>query len=283
MKRKGLVTAGLIAGLSVLTSMSAFAGEWKQDLTGWWYQNDDGSYPTSTWQWIDGDNDGVSESYYFDERGYAALNTVIDGYTVDGKGHWVVKGQIQTKRIVETGQFIAFTPYFNMDLHTFAKHLGYSDEGLDREIKKSAMERDRYTFECGGMSFIDNDTNTDYHYIFAADENGNVSNQMTFIDAGNTGLKGLMTGLAKEEYTASELEEIVKQAGATNIKKTEDVRKESIWGVSSNGGFVPTNNYRKVYNTKLEFDYNGFRYTLRNKNTYDSTPLISEGKVSRID
>ena len=30
MKRKGLVIAGLVAGLSVLTSMTAFAGEWSR-------------------------------------------------------------------------------------------------------------------------------------------------------------------------------------------------------------------------------------------------------------
>ena len=52
MKRKGLVTAGLVAGLSVLSSMSAFAGQWIQEERGWWWQNDDGSYPVSTWKWI---------------------------------------------------------------------------------------------------------------------------------------------------------------------------------------------------------------------------------------
>lgn len=58
MKRKGLVTAGLVAGLSVLSSMSAFAGEWKTDEVGRWYQNDDGSYTTNNWQKIK-DDDGV--------------------------------------------------------------------------------------------------------------------------------------------------------------------------------------------------------------------------------
>lgn len=283
MRSKGFVTACFVAGLSVLTSMSAFAGQWEQDSTGWWYQNDDGSYPISTWQWIDGNSDGISECYYFNENGYVALNTAVDGYIVDENGCWTINGQIQTKKNVDSVQFIDFTPYFNMDLHTFAKQLGYSDEALNGEIEKSKMSRDTYTFECGGISFLDKDRNTDYHYIFAEDENGNVSNQMTFIHSGSTGLKGLMTGLTKEEYTASELEEIVRKAGATNIKKTEDVEKRSIMGLSSNGGFVPTNNYRKVYNTKLEFDYNGFRYTLRNLKKYESTPLISRGQVSRIN
>ena len=69
MKRKGLAIAGLVAGLSVLTSMTAFAGQWLTDDTGWWYQNDDGSYTTNNWQKIK-DDDGVERWYLFDEAGY---------------------------------------------------------------------------------------------------------------------------------------------------------------------------------------------------------------------
>lgn len=97
MKRKGLAIAGLVAGLSVLSSMSAFAGEWKQDERGWWWQNDDGSYPVSTWQWIDGNKDGLSESYYFNEAGYLVTNTTIDGYTVNADGAWIENGIVQTQ------------------------------------------------------------------------------------------------------------------------------------------------------------------------------------------
>lgn len=94
MKRKGLAITCLVAGLSVLTSMTAFAGEWKQDATGWWWQNDDGSYPVSTWQWLDGNKDGLSESYYFNEAGYLVTNTTIDGYTVNADGAWTINGEV---------------------------------------------------------------------------------------------------------------------------------------------------------------------------------------------
>ena len=96
MKRKGLAVLGLVAGLSVLTSMSAFAGQWKQDERGWWWQNDDGSYPTSAWYQIDGNRDGVAEWYYFDSEGWLATNTTIDGkYTVNENGAWVKNGYVQ--------------------------------------------------------------------------------------------------------------------------------------------------------------------------------------------
>ena len=64
----------------------------------YWWQNDDGSYPTSSWHWLDGNGDGISECYYFDGNGYMAANTTTpDGYTVDGSGAWVVDGVVQTQ------------------------------------------------------------------------------------------------------------------------------------------------------------------------------------------
>lgn len=57
---------------------------WKQDNTGWWYQNADGSYPKSVWQQID------SKYYYFNESGYMLSNTTTpDGYQVDESGAWI--------------------------------------------------------------------------------------------------------------------------------------------------------------------------------------------------
>ena len=73
MKKVKLVVATIIA--TTVMSMTAFAGEWKQDTTGWWYQNDNGSYPINCWQEING------KQYYFNESGYMLANTI----TPDGK------------------------------------------------------------------------------------------------------------------------------------------------------------------------------------------------------
>lgn len=91
---KVLTLATLLSAFSPLTS---FAGEWKSNNNGWWYQNDDGSYPKNTWQWIDGNKDGISESYYFNENGYLLTNTTKDGCTVNGDGAWTVNGVVQTQ------------------------------------------------------------------------------------------------------------------------------------------------------------------------------------------
>ena len=57
----------LAAGMSAAVSFLSFAGEWKQDYVGSWYDNGNGTFPAGTWQWIDSDHNGVAERYYFDE------------------------------------------------------------------------------------------------------------------------------------------------------------------------------------------------------------------------
>lgn len=99
MKKKMLVGI-LSTAFAMSMSITAFAGQWQSDATGWWWQNDNGSYPVNTWQWVDGNNDGVAESYYFNEQGYCLMNTTTpDGYTVNPAGAWIVDGVVQTKSV----------------------------------------------------------------------------------------------------------------------------------------------------------------------------------------
>lgn len=65
MKKLFLATAAL----TLMLSMTALAGQWKQDSKGWWYQNDDGSYTKNGWQNIDG------KDYYFSGNGYMLSDT----------------------------------------------------------------------------------------------------------------------------------------------------------------------------------------------------------------
>lgn len=93
-KCRMMVIAVLLA--TVALSMSAFAGQWKQDDTGWWYQNEDGTYVKSEWSWIDG------RCYYFNEDGYCLQNTQTpDGYSVDGQGAWIEGGVVQMQQEVQ--------------------------------------------------------------------------------------------------------------------------------------------------------------------------------------
>ena len=103
---KKMWVCGLAAAMTVVMTVPAFAGEWKQDLSrpasqdgtsGWWYQNDDGTYPANDWFWLDGDQNGVAESYRFDGNGWMFASSRVDGFDVNENGAWTVNGVVQTK------------------------------------------------------------------------------------------------------------------------------------------------------------------------------------------
>lgn len=126
---KKILTVSLFMSLSL--SSLTYAAEWKHDIKGWWWQNNDGSYPASCWQWIDGNNDGVSECYYFDATGYMLANTTTpDNYTVNENGAWTVNGIVQTKA-AETTQGESQRSYYG----------SYSDSDTITEEELIEQER----------------------------------------------------------------------------------------------------------------------------------------------
>lgn len=123
---KGVLCMGIAAGILFSNTTAAFAGTWRRgaepNQDKWWYDFDNGSYAANGWQWIDGDNDGVSECYYFDAEGWMLADTVTpDGYTVNADGAWTENGvvqinvagveqeQIQTIQTEETSSLAVFT------------------------------------------------------------------------------------------------------------------------------------------------------------------------------
>ena len=83
-----------ISGLIVLTilcallfGINAFAFGWQQDEDGWWYEDDDGTYPNNGVYEIDGD------LYAFDKDGYLYTNrwvTLYDGRSFYTTGSGVI-------------------------------------------------------------------------------------------------------------------------------------------------------------------------------------------------
>ena len=107
MKKFGLVVATL--SIAIGMAFSSFAGTWMKDTNGWWYSNDDGTYPNSGWTPIDG------AFYYFQSNGYILTNTTTpDGYTVDANGRMVTNVSAVDNTSVQTA---------NDDI--FYKELGY--------------------------------------------------------------------------------------------------------------------------------------------------------------
>lgn len=88
--------------LSSALSITALAGEWKQDDIGWWYQNDDGSYTTDTWQNIEGKN------YLFDANGYMRTGWI---HTVSGKWYYLnPTGEMRYDDLTEMVSHTTSTP-----------------------------------------------------------------------------------------------------------------------------------------------------------------------------
>ena len=106
MKKHFLKKAALIALTASMTMGAGFtslAAGWQSDANGWWWQDDFGGYYAGTWVWLDGNHDGIAESYCFDARGYLyAGTTTPDGYEVNADGAWVKDGVVQTKTTTVT-------------------------------------------------------------------------------------------------------------------------------------------------------------------------------------
>lgn len=85
------------AMMVLMYSLVSYAGQWQTSPSGWWYDNGDGSWPTNGWKWIDGNDDGVSECYYFDMQGYCLMDAFTpDGYYVNKGGAWEENGIVKT-------------------------------------------------------------------------------------------------------------------------------------------------------------------------------------------
>ena len=99
--RAGRLSAAFFAAAAavVLASFPAMAGDWKkgtgENANSWWYDLGSGKWAKG-WEWIDGDNDGVAEKYYFDQNGWLLTGTVTpDGFTVNAEGAWVDGGNVR--------------------------------------------------------------------------------------------------------------------------------------------------------------------------------------------
>ena len=81
---KNLKIMGAFILLFSSISFVSFAGEWKQDNSGWRYQEDNKSYIRESWKEIN------NKWYYFNQGGYMLSDTTTpDGYIVNKSGEWV--------------------------------------------------------------------------------------------------------------------------------------------------------------------------------------------------
>jgi len=63
----------VLALMIVLLPVMSQAGTWKKNSTGWWWQEDNGSWPANQWKYIHG------TWYAFDGNGYMRTGWYWDG------------------------------------------------------------------------------------------------------------------------------------------------------------------------------------------------------------
>lgn len=250
-------------GMSLCLSFTAYAGEWKQDDNGWWWQNDDGTYPTNTWQWLDGNKDGISECYYFGNDGYLLVDTQIDGYIVDGNGAWVENGNIQTQQeqrnesqqTVDNGRLVDFSQWFYTDLQYFMKARealdtdNYNDYWYCTNPDNSMSKYDEYYDIYPSVWNHGMNTSTDYYVYY--DKEG---------DCPIVRIKGapqaFITGLEDGKlYSVGEIESIIRETGAQNIQ-TEN--HDFLQGAPNLNGVGHTTWLSRW--DHLTFEWNGLHY-----------------------
>lgn len=97
---KKVLTMAMALAMVATVHHTCLAAGWQQDSIGYWYENEDGTWPSNTWQWIDGNRDGKAECYYFNENGYMLSNTISpDGYLVNWDGAWIENGEVQIQSV----------------------------------------------------------------------------------------------------------------------------------------------------------------------------------------
>ena len=74
-----LPTVGSKSGQNTAGTDAADTG-WKQDTTGWWWRNADGTWPAGEWKEVEG------KQYYFEDNGYMAADKWIGNYYVGADG-----------------------------------------------------------------------------------------------------------------------------------------------------------------------------------------------------
>lgn len=92
--RKRWMLVMTAAVLTMAVSVPAYAGEWKKNDKGWWWEAEDGSYPTDCLMRIGSEKTGQSNLCYFDSDGYLLTNTRLDQDTYineDGYIDWAAE------------------------------------------------------------------------------------------------------------------------------------------------------------------------------------------------
>lgn len=163
--RKRLLMIVVAAAMTAMMSMTVFAGvsldgtkgNWISNDTGWWWQNEDGTWPHSGWFWLDGNEDGAAECYLFDGNGYMMTNTISgDGFRVNADGAWVdANGVVQTRRTDSLTNPAVQQPSVNTGVTTTTDNGGYNEYGCSNVAIEMLHNSREENAKFGEVSVLD--------------------------------------------------------------------------------------------------------------------------------
>ncbi|WP_049962230.1 hypothetical protein [Oribacterium sp. FC2011] len=190
------------------------------------------------WNWLDPNQDGVMECYYFNDDGtYLTNTTTPDGYLVDENGAWIKDGVVQTK--------------------------GYDSGALNQAVTTQVLSINP-GFKTNNSAKVVDNTFGDVT-IAAIGANGNEIERYHGA--------ALWQGLDNRDYTISEFKKILENSGATNISDEPevmyDVSVEAFGGWQSGGDL--SRYYRAVKDgykgtilrNVITFTLGGYNFTYR--------------------
>lgn len=228
-----LLTAGAAALFSAaLLSTPVLAGEWRANSTGFWYVNDDGSYPTNAWQWIDGDGDGVYQCFAFDENGYLLLNqTTPDGYLVGEAGAWF-DGVTPVTRTYPVGTYVEPTPIEGL------RKYGYASDGT-RLVTSRTGSKTSTSNKTNSSSSKSDKTSSTNKTNSSSSKNNSSSNKTNAGNTASVSKKDLVTNKITVGKTDANGDGTTTGTGnSTNASTTERVDPSTT--APSTSGFGPS-------------------------------------------
>lgn len=107
MRKRLLGITVFAAALTLSTGITAFAGTWKEDTHGRYYENDDGSRPVYAGWFTDPDDGAV---YGMDPDGYVMVNSDMGTFRTDDQGRRIEKTEEDLQREAERRAEIASRP-----------------------------------------------------------------------------------------------------------------------------------------------------------------------------
>lgn len=148
--------------LSCALPLCAFAGAWQQNEKGWWWQNNDGSYPSDRWALLDGNGDGTAEYYYFNKEGYLLTDGVTpDHRTVNADGALLRNGQIVSRRVYQYDPNGAVRPASYLDETLPLSLLGLSVDELQERYGSEVHLTDK----ADDLEYLEIDSLDGYEFV----------------------------------------------------------------------------------------------------------------------